>query len=685
MKTLSVCGLALLSFFYLDGSAQNKKPAATKKAPAASVQQAQPPQVLEVASPAPVEEGDNRVVFTVDGTPITVSEFLSVFNKNNSSKQAPSEKEIRDYLDLYIKFKYKVTEAYNLKLDTSDRFRGELDGYRTQLAQPYLNDKETTEELLKEAYERMKTEIRASHILVLCKENASPKDTLEAYKRIMALRDQIVKGGDFEKIAMESSEDPSAKENKGDLGYFSVFKMIYSFEDQCYKAKPGVVSMPFRTEVGYHIVLVKDVRPARGQIRVAHIMTMAREGSPDSITNEARRRIEEIQQRLKNGEKFEELAKKYSDDASSGDRGGELAWFSTGKMVPEFEDASFALKNNGDISGIIRTPYGFHIIKRIELQPVPKFEDVKADLQTKIARDSRSYKNRQVKIAKLKSEYRFTENLPVKKEALSKIDTTYFTLAWKRGKLDNDKKTLFTVGTKAVTVADFGKYLDENQVEMKEVSLPIFMEKAYNNFVERQVLAYEDSRLETKYPDFRNLIREYREGILLFDLSDQMVWSKAVSDTAGLKAYYEAHKSENNWGARVNGVIYQFSDEKTAKAALKDMKKGKLTAEEILAKYNANNALAGKATTGKFEKGDNAVVDTIEWKNGFSKIVFVNGQYSFVDVRGVLPAGPKELGEVRGIMTTNYQNYLEAAWLESLKKKYIVKVNEDVVKSLYAH
>jgi len=333
---------------------------------------------------------------------------------------------VRQYLDLYIKFKYKVADAYSRGLDTSEKFINELAGYRSQLAQPYLNDKETTEALLKEAYDRSKKEVRASHILVLCKENASPKDTLEAYKKIMALRDRVLKGEAFDQVAGESSEDPSAKENKGDLGYFSAFKMIYSFEDQCFKAKEGVVSMPFRSEVGYHIILVKGSRPARGEIRVAHIMPMARRGNPDSLIQDAKRRIEEISAQLKSGANFAEMAKKYSDDASTMDRGGELAPFSTGKMVPEFEDAAYALAKDGDVSEIVQTEYGFHIIKRISLSPVPEFDKMKSDLQSKINRDARSYRNRDVKISKIKSEYGFFESPAEKKKALAMIDSNFF-------------------------------------------------------------------------------------------------------------------------------------------------------------------------------------------------------------------------------------------------------------------
>jgi len=558
-----------------------------------------------------------------------------------------------------------------------------LAGYRTQLAQPYLNDKETTEALLKEAYERSKKEVRASHILVLCKENASPKDTLEAYKKIMALRDRVIKGEAFDQVAGESSEDPSAKENNGDLGYFSAFKMIYSFEDQCYKAKEGVVSMPFRSEVGYHIIMVKGSRPARGEIRVAHIMTMARRGNPDSLIQDAKRRIEEIATQLKNGANFAEMAKKYSDDASTMDRGGELAPFSTGKMVPEFEDAAYALSKDGEVSGIIQTEYGFHIIKRISLSPVPEFEKMKADLQAKINRDARSYKNRDVKIAKIKTEYRFTENPDGKKKAMSLIDSTFFNDKWKKDAMKGNKTTVFKLGDSVYTLEHWGQFIDENQLVSSEGNPVEARDQLYKNFVSTVALDYENGQLENKYVDFKNLMREYREGILLFDLSDQMVWGKAVTDTDGLKAYYEKHKMENLWKDRADAQIFTCQSEAIAKTFAKGLKKGKKSVEILMMEANAENALAIKQTAGKMEKGSSPILNSVSWEKGLKPIFKQDGVWYVVRINDLIPAGPKELEEVRGIMTSDFQTELEASWLETLKKKFSLKVNEDVVKTLY--
>jgi peptidyl-prolyl cis-trans isomerase SurA len=332
---------------------------------------------------------NTNTLMTVGSDKVGKQEFENVFKKNNSKMAAnPDEKTLREYLDLYINFKLKVLEAKSFGMDTAASFKKELAGYRKQLAAPYLTDKEVTEQLINEAYDRSKKEIRASHILINCKEDASAKDTLAAYNKIMAIRKKILeKKEDFGKVAMESSEDPSAKTNKGDLGFFSVFAMVYSFENACYKAKQGTVTMPFRTKYGYHIVKVVDSRPAQGEVKVAHIMlrATAKLSKEDSLRNQ--NKINEVYNLLTSGQKFEELAKQYSEDKGSAKNGGILPVFGTGKMVPEFESEAFALKNVNDYSKPFTTSYGWHIVKLVERKSLPSFDAAKADIKAKISRD----------------------------------------------------------------------------------------------------------------------------------------------------------------------------------------------------------------------------------------------------------------------------------------------------------
>ncbi len=289
----------------------------------------------------------DSVLLNVAGNNITKAEFERVYYKNNNKENSNDEKSVREYLDLYINYKLKVKEAEALKMDTAQAFIDELAGYRKQLAQPYLTDKDVNDNLIKEAYDRLQKDVKASHILLKLNPDALPKDTLAAYNRIMKIREKLLKGADFAKMARDSSEDPSAKENSGDLGYFTGMQMVYPFETAAYTTKVGQISMPVRTRFGYHLIKVDDIRPAVGEIHAAHIMIRCTSTDADSIQKEAKRKIDEINGKLKAGAKFEDMVTQYSDDKGSVSNGGILPWFGTGKMVPEFEKAAFALKKEG--------------------------------------------------------------------------------------------------------------------------------------------------------------------------------------------------------------------------------------------------------------------------------------------------------------------------------------------------
>jgi peptidyl-prolyl cis-trans isomerase SurA len=320
------------------------------------------------------------VLLTIAGTPVSKDEFEKVYRKNNQKLDSYDMKDLREYLELYINYKLKVKEAESLKLDTGITFINELKGYRKQLAQPYMSDKEVTDALIKEAYERLQKDVRASHILINLAPDALPKDTLEVYNRALKIRDMISRGADFEKVARDSSNDPSAKDNGGDLGYFTGMQMVYPFETAAYNTKPGNLSMPVRTKFGYHIIKVHDIREAQGEIKVAHIMVKLGSDASENYAATAKNKIDEIYSKLKSGEQFEDLAIKYSDDKGSAKNGGQLPPFGTGRMVPEFEKAAFDLKKDNDISVPVKTSYGWHIIKRLEKKDVPSFEQKKNEI-----------------------------------------------------------------------------------------------------------------------------------------------------------------------------------------------------------------------------------------------------------------------------------------------------------------
>ena len=627
-----------------------------------------------------------NTLMTVGGDKVTKQEFENVFKKNNAKLAAnPDEKTLREYLDLYINFKLKVLEAKSYGMDTAASFRKELAGYRKQLAAPYLTDKEVTEQLIMEAYDRSKKEIRASHILVTCKEDASPKDTLAAFNKIMAIRKRILeKKEDFGKVAMESSEDPSAKTNKGDLGFFSVFAMVYSFENACYKAKQGVVTMPFRTKYGYHIVKVVDTRPAQGEVKVAHIMlrATAKLSKEDSVRNQ--NKINEVYKMLTAGQKFEELAKQYSEDKGSSKYGGVLPVFGTGKMVPEFESEAFALKNVNDYSKPFTTSYGWHIVKLLERKALPSFEAAKADIKAKISRDSRADVNKKSFIVKLKSEYKFTETSASLKKFYAKADSSLAVTAFKKQETANPKDPIFTIGTTVYTVADYADFLSQYQFNMFKDNMPKSKKEAYDNFVNKTLLDYEENRLDQKYPEFKTLMEEYRDGILLFELTDQKVWSAAVKDTAGLERFFEQSKANYQWGDRLDASIYTCANENIANEVRKLIKNKKITEDSLLRRINKSNPLNLSIKSDKFEKGENAIVDGLAWKKGVTDNIATNNTVVFVKIKSKINAQTKALNEVRGTVTADYQNKLEKEWIAVLKQKYPVQVDDSVFRTLFA-
>jgi peptidyl-prolyl cis-trans isomerase SurA len=639
------------------------------------------PVLILLSSGLMAQTSESPVLMTIAGTPVTKAEFEKVYRKNNTKEGPYDMKDVREYLELYINYKLKVKEAETLQLDTGSTFINELKGYRKQLAQPYLTDKEVTEALIREAYDRMQKDVRASHILLNVAPDALPKDTLAVYNRAMKIRESLLKGADFEKMARDSSNDPSAKENGGDLGYFTGMQMVYPFETAAYNTKPGQISMPVRTRFGYHIIKVHDIRDAAGEIVAAHIMIKLPANASDSAALQAKAKIDEIYGKLKAGEKFEDLAMRFSDDKGSAKNGGQLPPFGTGRMVPEFEKAAFELKNNGDYSAPVKTSYGWHIIKRIERKPLPTFEEKKNELKTLVGRDTRADVSKQSMISRIKKEYSFKE-FPKNKEAfINALDTNLLNGEWTPDRVKGMKQTLFTLGNQTYTQEDFARYVNSHQSKKQNTTAKQVGYSLYDQFVEESCIAYEENQLEKKYPDFKSLMQEYRDGILLFDLTDQKVWSKAVKDTAGLIAFYEANKKNYMWDRRCEAIIYTCANAEIASKAKKMLKKGK-TMVEVLSTLNKDSQLNVNTKDGKFVKGENEFIDAIEWKKGLSSDIKKNNSVVFVDVINILEPTHKTLDEARGLITADYQNYLEKEWIRELRAKYDVAVNQEVLNNM---
>lgn len=620
---------------------------------------------------------EDKVLFTVEDDTVTAGEYMAVYNKNRNIGEDIDPKTPREYLDLYVNFKLKVHEAREMGMDTVPAFRREYVSYRDQLAKPYLSDRDVTQELVKEAYERMKSDVRASHIMVKMPENAQPEDTLAAYKKIMNIKKQLEGGAYFDKLAEEYSDDTYSAKRGGDLGFFTVFNMVYPFEEAVYSADLGEVVGPIRTQFGYHLIKVTDRRPARYKVKVAHIMVVANEESKEQDQMNAEKKINEIYQELENGADFATLARQYSEDQSSAPRGGELEPFGINRMFPEFENAAFGLKKEGEYTQPLKTPVGWHIIKLIEKEEIPAFEDIRNELKSRVERDARSQQSRISIIKKLKKEYGFREYPKAINAAYERVGDTYLDGRYQKDEAANDDKLLFEFANKKYSIGDFLTYLEKQGPQrIRDVKRAVRV--AYDNYSEGELLAYEKSHLEDKYPEFRLLSREYYEGILLFDLTEDRVWRKSVVDSTGLEEYYKGHKEDYRWADRYQVRIIDAIDKKTLKKARKMMKKGS-TVEEIERALNEDSQLTVKIDSGLYNLDERPILKKVEKETGFSDVLEQDGRYFVVMIDKLLPASGKSFEEARGAVISDYQNYLEKQWIEELKEKYEVNINKDVL------
>ena len=541
-------------------------------------------------STATASTASGPAVETLGNYSVPSSEFAYVYRKNNSSAaDYGTRQSVTDYLDLYTNFRLKVLEAEQRGLDTTRAFKRELDGYRQQLAQPYLTEKSVTDQLVREAYDRMGQEVSASHILLRVAPDATPQDTLAAYQKLMKIRQEVLAGADFAQLARTQSEDPSAKDNAGKLGYFTAMQMVYPFESAAYKTPVGQVSTPIRTRFGYHLIKVNDKRAAQGEIKVAHLMVRmnAHAAKADSLT--AKKKIDELYSRLRKGENWNKLVTQFSEDAGSAPSGGELPPFGTGRMIPSFEEVAFKLQKPGDISAPVQTPYGWHVIKLIEKQPLAKFADMEAMLKSKVSKDSRSELNKAAFLKRIRQEDQFIEIAAAKAYAFNKADTALVngrfkypplaptTEAKKTGnaKAGGSKMPLFTIKGKPYYVGDFLTYVQQNQRPRTGAQPSFIMQQFYDQYVEQSLTEFEKNSLETKYEDYRMLVKEYRDGILLFQLMDEKVWSKAIEDSVGLKKYFTDNQAKYQWDQRVQGTVVSAATPALLARAQKALKAGR--------------------------------------------------------------------------------------------------------------
>ncbi|MEA4937523.1 MAG: peptidylprolyl isomerase [Paludibacter sp.] len=624
-------------------------------------------------------KGKDPVLMNINGKPVLKSEFEYIYNKNNSNNSL-DKKSLEEYVDLFVNFKLKVEEAKSQGIDTTKSFINELKGYRDQLTKPYLTDSKAEEAVLMEAYNRLKEDVEVSHILVRVQPNASPEDTLKAWNKIQSIAKRLEKE-DFPTVAKETSEDQSVGDNGGYVGWITGFRTVYPFETMAFNTPVGAISKPVRTNFGYHILKVHDRRKSPGEILVAHIMKFTQQGN-DSLNAIAKSQIDSLYQLVKNGSDFGKIAAADSEDRGTAAKNGELPWFGTGRMVPEFEKAAYALKNVGDISEPVQSAYGWHIIKLLDTKPLASFESKKADIERQVKRDDRANKGQKAFVENLKKEYKLklqkgnqTADFVKLLENKSLTDSSFVADAAKLN------KPMFKFAKETFTQADFYNYLVKNSSTDKTSAADIINEKL-TNFIEEQLLAYENTQLENKHEDFRLLMNEYHDGILLFEVSNNEVWEKASKDTAGLAAFFKKNKEKYNWDKpHFKGRIIQCKNEKTFNAAKNIVSaQPKDSIDKYLRQLN-DSVVNIKIEKGLFVQGDNKFVDQYIFKTTVE--AEKDAAYPYVFVPGVLlKETPEDYTDVRGLVTADYQEYLEKVWIDALRAKYPVKINEKVLKTV---
>ncbi|MDR0810701.1 MAG: peptidylprolyl isomerase [Paludibacter sp.] len=634
------------------------------------------------------------VLMEINGKPVTKSEFEYIYNKNNTNNSL-DKKTLNEYVELFVNFKLKVEEAKSQGIDTSQSFVNELKGYRATLTKPYLNDDAADNAAALDAYKRMLEDVDVSHILISVPENATAADTLVAWEKINAAWKRVtgessarnrkkVAVEDFEKVAREVSNDNSVAENSGHIGWISAFRAVYPFENVAYATPAGAISKPFRSPFGYHIVKVNARRKSQGEVRVAIILTRTAQGN-DSLNAASKTKIDSLYTRIKAGDDFGTLAAKYSEDPGTARSNGELPWFGTGG-IPIIEQIAFALENNGDVSAPEQLAIGWCVIKLLEKREIADFETLKPDIERNLQRnaqyDERAGAGKKSFIEKTKNAAAYSVNNANVAEFWTLLegktlnDSTYLATI---SKLD---KPLFTLAGKTYSQADFAKYLKTGSDTYKVIPSEIIAEK-FTEFSDERVMEYADSQLENQYPDFRFLIQEYHDGILLFEVNNREVWDKASKDTDGLARYFAQNKAKYVWEKpHFKGRIIYCKDEATFKVAKNIVKKSIPDSIDKVLRTRLNDSIQYvKIEKGLYVEGENQAVDAFGFKLKNAKYETIE-EFPFVFAVGKILKNPQDYTDVRGQVTTDYQDFLESEWVKTLREKYPVKINRDALKTI---
>lgn len=629
----------------------------------------------------------DQPIMMLAGKPVPKEELIYLISKGNPAelgKGLLSREEFEENLAVFIDFKLKVAEAEAQNLDKSEEFNREFDSFKENLKAPFLIKNSLEEGELRKSYSRMQEVIRASHILIQFPPNPSRDDSLAVLKMALKVKNEIEQNGNINDLALKYSDDPSAKINKGDLGYFTSLQMVQSFEEAAYNLQTGQVSDPVLTNFGYHIIQVTDRQPNPGQVQVSHLLVRVDEKSPTG-EDQARRKIADIYTEVqKENTIWEEIVKTYTEDPASKQNGGNLPWFNIGSMIPEFEIAAYSLTEIGEISPPVRTQYGYHILRLEGKKPMESFEELEEIIRSKILRNSRSVMIQSQVMAIQKARYGFDENevnIENIGKTLNNLNKTDFIPALENSTIASSE--LFTLVGQTYTLKDLAKYAREKEI-LPSSNIGIF-DAWYDRFTASKLNQAEEDDLLANNKEYQLLLNEYREGILLFSLMNEEVWQKGIQDTLGQINYFNQNIQNYQWKTRVNAYIIKILDANQLEPARSEVR-GLPLDQELISKFEnglkTNKTLAFQTESGFFEYENHPILSKANQNLPYQEIKS-EGITHLVLLGEKIAGGPKKFEDTRGLVIRDYQNHLETKLLENLTKKYPVIVNPQVKEEVF--
>ena len=629
-----------------------------------------------------VAQEKKEALVVVGSISIDKEEFLQLMAKERESASPAnslSRKEFEENFESFLNYKLKVIEAESIKLDQMEEFNLEFSSIKESLIAPYLIKNSIEEGEVKKVYARLQEIVRAKHILFQFPPNPKKEDSIAVLQLALKVKAELENGGDFSALAANYSDDPSAKVNKGDLGYFTGLQMVQQFEEAAYTLPVGSISDPILTDFGYHIIQVSGRQANPGEVQVSHILVRFDSENPSQEEN-ARRKISDIYAEIqKESTIWEEIVQTYSEDFGTKSAGGVLPWFGVGTMIPEFEVAGFSLTEIGEVSPPIKTAYGYHILRLEGKRGLQPYEEVEQSIRSKILRNSKTGMIQSQVVAIQKSRFGFQENelgISTVAGAVTATDILSFGAAIQEKKLG--KTELFKVNTSSYTAGDLVNFMQTKEMTPKGTGN--FFELWLDKFTEATLAKTEEVDLEKNNKAYQMLLKEYRDGILLFSLTNQEVWQKGLNDSLGQQAFFEKNAQKYQWKGRVQAYLTKVNDASKLENARKFLQNKGFDTDSFAAfeaDYRSNYPDAYATESGTFEYEAHPILSKVDLNTPYQELVIDGTSYVLV-VGKVYPPGPRKFEEARGLVIRDYQEFLDQALTKRLKEKYPIQINAGV-------